>query len=192
MAGKTPQNPIYRAYIRARAAVFDKEQRTLTPYEFLQQVDPGRKRKPESAARYMRKLASGERSGSVIKRRADSGAGKMYNVTFVNDSGDIVDSANIEIPLGVSLLDLYEDDAIIRAADSYMQARQNRARRQNLANIAAEDAQGSAGADSTEGLKLYSLREIKSTRYPVAFLKPKTKTKPKSTKSASKSTRNRR
>lgn len=114
-----------------------------------------------------------------MKRRADEGAGKLYNVSFKNADGDTVDSVNIEVPRGVSLLDIYENDRILNAADTYMEERHSRFARDKRS--AGKSGKGlkesgiSEGAYSTKGLSVAGIRQIRQTRIPAAILRPKRK-----------------
>lgn len=111
-------NRLVSSYDKARDFVRRKEGRELSPKEFLDTVAPG-KRSEKSARDYIRRLRSGERSGSALITRAERDRGKTVNVEFsvgkVRDTmtGKMVDdirSQNVTIPARFSRLDLYRAD----------------------------------------------------------------------------------
>ena len=165
------ENPVYTAYVKARAEKWERERKKLDAEEFMRTINPGTERKPGSAARYLRKLRQGTRSGNVIKERAKIPAG-MYNVSFKDESGSIVDSVNVEVPRGgINRLDDYQAEEKIReAADRYMRARMGSNRYMTWKTI--PEAQGSSYEESTEGLEIAGMRKIKHSKYPTEIVRP--------------------
>jgi hypothetical protein len=111
-------NRLTDSYDAARREIRAKEGRDLSPKEFLDTVAPG-KRTEKSARDYIRRLRSGERSGTALVARAERDRGKTVNVEFsvgqVRDAatGKMVDdvrSQNVTIPARFSRLDLYRAD----------------------------------------------------------------------------------
>jgi hypothetical protein len=158
---------VARQYQRAREQVARTEQRELTAKEFLDTVDPRGNRSAKSARDYIRRIAKGERSGKVIKRRADSMGGKLIQVPLVDDNGNVVDSAIVAVPLGHSSFDLYRGKGVRSAVNRYMRARKQR-----------EDAQAFHAADThyrwrtnSKGLKIGKPRAIRNTKKSVAILR---------------------
>ena len=113
-----PDNRIVDAYDEARRLVRRREHRELTPKEFLDTVAPG-KRNEKSARDYIRRLRSGERTGTVLAKRAQRDSGRTVRVDykvgeFVDpNTGEIQDdirSQNVVIPESKSRLDWYRLD----------------------------------------------------------------------------------
>jgi hypothetical protein len=76
--------------------------------EFLDIVAPSaRGRSETSAERYIRKLRTGERTGTKLTARARADAGRRVNVSFVDENDGFVSSANVVIPYGGSRLDIF-------------------------------------------------------------------------------------
>lgn len=112
------RNRIVQRYDEARALVRKREGRELTPKEYLDTVAPG-KRNTKSARDYIRRLRSGERSGTRLAERAQNVSGKTVRVDYKvgkytdEKTGETVDdirSQNVLIPARKSRLDFYRDD----------------------------------------------------------------------------------
>lgn len=162
-AFRLPSSPIFRAYEQARKRVSRDEHRDLTPKEFLDTVDPLGHRSRKSARDYMRRLETGKRSGRVIKKRADTGGGKIYNVALRDANGWIVDSANVEVPAGASTLDLYRGRGktrLRRAVDEYMERRYRAIRPSELVKATQT---GYVHRGSAKGLEVAGIRPIRKT-----------------------------
>lgn len=115
--GTTGQQ-IVSGYDAARERIRATEQRELSAKEYLDTVAPG-KRTTKSARDYIRRMRSGERSGTTLAERAQKDSGKTVRVEYRVGSrmdaqtGRMVDdirSQNVTIPSSRSRLDLYRTD----------------------------------------------------------------------------------
>lgn len=119
----TADNKVYRRYLAAQKRVQREEGRELTPKEFMDTVDPKGSRSERSARDYMTRAKRGARSGKTIEKRASAASGRIVNVPLYDKDGNIVDSANIEIPRDASLLDIYRGRGLRASINSYMRHR---------------------------------------------------------------------
>lgn len=172
----TPGQRITRVYEQAQRRTRATEQRDLSPKEFLDLIDPYGKRSDASAARYMRKLRSGERTGSLLEKRAKRDSGRTVNVKFLvgvetdkatGERFEDVRSANITIPESKSRLDFWKGDRLRKAIDKYLENSFTRRTRQNQANAERYEAI----ARLPKGSKVRSARRIRNVKYPTEILR---------------------
>lgn len=172
---RTPANLIVSRFEHARVRTRVTEGRELSPKEYLDLIDPYGKRSESSAARYMRKLRSGERSGVNIKRHADRDSGKVINVRYrVGSYTDAtgmefpdVRSANIVLPEGRSRLDLWQGDRLRKAVDRYLRNSYTRRVEQNKANAERYEAMSRLPKDA----RLVEIARVQFSRYPTEILR---------------------
>lgn len=83
-----------------------KRDPTLTPKAFLDIVAPSDRGRSEKSSRdYLRRIRSGERSGTKLLERAYKDSGKVVKADYQTKEG--MKGANVTIPLGRSRLDLF-------------------------------------------------------------------------------------
>lgn len=166
------KNDIWRAWERAREREAKRGNR-LTPKEFLDAIDPRGKRTNESAGRYLRKLRSGERSGSKIEKSAKDVSGAIVNVRYEVKRGDIR-SANVRLPSGRSRLDQWNvnvQKALRKAANEYLEREYRR--RQEPAHIEKQTKDQKRGTyvpvkRLPRGAKYQSMMKLRKSRYATA------------------------
>lgn len=84
----------------------------LSAKQFLDIVAPSKRGRSEmSAERYLRKLRTGERSGTLLYKRALADQGRTVNISFKDEKG-FATSANVVIPYGSSRLDLFRPSKV--------------------------------------------------------------------------------
>lgn len=141
-------------YKAAKNRVLKDEGRNLTAKEFLDTIDPKGHRSEKSARDYMRRLDKGERSGKFIKRHADEAGGHIVNVPLYDAEGNIVDSANVQIPKDASLLDVYRGRGIRSAINTFMRQRKSPSYSQH-----AGKSTGYEYRTNSKGLFLYNPKD---------------------------------
>lgn len=171
----SPGRTLVRTYEHARARVRKTEDRDLTPKEFLDLIDPTGKRSESSAKRYMRKLATGERKGTFIERRAHADSGRTVNVRYkVGEwkdptTGEVfedVRSANVTIPMSKSRLDFWKGDRLRKAVDQYLQNSYTR----RIASLPT-DAKYEALSRLPREARITEIRRINRARFPTQILR---------------------
>lgn len=96
-----PRDEIYEGYIRAR-------EQGMSAKQYLDIIAPTKRgRSDASASRYLRKLRTGERSGTQLYARAKRDAGKSVQV--VGEIGGRKLGANIRLPMSGSRIALTQD-----------------------------------------------------------------------------------
>lgn len=113
---------IWRTYQRAKETEAKKGRR-LSAKAFLDAIDPKGNRSEASASRYLRKLRTGERTGSKIYKDATEVGGHVVNIRYEVAPGDIR-SANVRLPSGRSRLDQWMTNvqkALRDAANRYLE-----------------------------------------------------------------------
>jgi hypothetical protein len=96
----TPREEIYEGYLHAR-------KQGVSAKQYLDIVAPTKRGRSESSAsRYLRKLRTGERSGSQLYARAKKDAGKSVQVV-ASDEDDRKYSANVRVPRSGSRISLF-------------------------------------------------------------------------------------
>lgn len=167
---------LFDIFQHARERTRELEDRDLSPKEFLDLIDPYGKRSDTSAARYMRKLRTGERTGSLLEKRARRDSGKTVNVKFLvgveidkatGERFEDVRSANITIPETKSRLDFWKGDRLRKAIDRYLENSFTRRTRQNQANAERYEALARLPKDA----KVRSARRIRNVKYPTEILR---------------------
>lgn len=174
---RSPGSLIYSRFQQARARTREIEDRELSPKEFLDLIDPGGKRSEASAARYLRKLRSGERSGANIKKRADADGGRVVNVRFkvgtYKDKSGVeyadIRSANIRLPVGKSRLDLWQGNRLRRAVNAYL--RKSYSRRVDGDTDRGDEDKYVPLRALPPGATLDSITRISGSRYPTEILR---------------------
>lgn len=106
---------IVRGYDEARRLTREQERRELSAKEYLDTVAPGT-RTTKSARDYMRRMRSGERSGTTLAKRAQKDSGRTLRVEYrigryrdpqTGQDVDDIRSQNMTIPAHLSRLDVY-------------------------------------------------------------------------------------
>lgn len=174
---RQPGNLVYSRYLQARARTREIEGRELSPKEFLDLVDPKGRRSESSAARYMRKLRTGERSGGMIARRAKEDSGRMVNVrykvgSYKDSSGQEfadIRSANIILPTSKSRLDLWQGDRLWRAVNKYL--RKSYSRRADGETDRGDEDKYVPIRSLPPGATLESITRVSGSRYPAEVLR---------------------
>lgn len=159
-------------HARAREAKHGVE---LTPKGFLDLIDPDGKRSESSAKRYMRKLATGERSGAKLVKSAHKDSGRTVNVrfragTYTDSTGQVFEdirSANVTIPERMSRLDFWKGDRLRKAVDAYLQNSYTRRVEQNKAG--GEQYEAISRLDKRAPIT--EIRRIRGTRFPTQILR---------------------
>lgn len=123
----------------------------------------------------MRKLRTGERTGSLLEKRAHKDSGKVVNVrylvgTYTDSTGQVfedVRSANVTIPTGKSRLDFWKGDRLRKAVDAYLENSFTRRTEQNKANAERYEAISRL----PKAARLNEVRRVRYTRWPTQILR---------------------
>lgn len=128
------KNNVYQAYLEAKAEYWQREGIRLTPKQFLDTIDPTAEHDENVSEKFLRDLSRGSTAADSFFERINSTDGEIYNIALADKTGKIVDSANIELPEGVTLLDALESGWLQSAVDKYLESRYR-----ELNNIPEED-----------------------------------------------------
>ena len=93
---------------------------TMTAKRFLDIVAPSERGRSEKSSRdYIRRLRSGERSGTKLEQAARQSSGKVVVVHF--DTPEGMRSANIRLPMQKTRLDLLRERQVHALANKYLE-----------------------------------------------------------------------
>lgn len=153
------KDPLYDAYVRAKAKQWRDSRTTLKPKEYLDIVDPKGKHSDAQANLYMENLRTGKWQSSTVLQRSQQTGGQIYNILLADKSGRIVDSANVELPKGRSLSRAIEDGTLERAVERYLSSRHSM-KPSDQKKYGIE----SVGHKSMKGLKIVGAEPLRTTR----------------------------
>lgn len=169
--GRSDSDRLFRAYVTAREKEAKRGHR-LTAKGFLDAIDPRGHRSEASAARYLRKLRTGERSGTKIAKAATDVSGAIVNVRYEIAPGDIR-SANVRLPAGRTRLqqwDVNVQRALRKAANEYLQREYGR--RQEPSHIERNEKKRGRTYDPVKRLprsaRYQSMVRLRHSRYATA------------------------
>lgn len=153
------RDPLYQAYLEAKARQWKEHRLNLTEKDFLDTVDPAGKHSPDQAANYIENLRTGKWSSKKVRQRSQQTGGRIYNILLADRSGKVVDSANVEIPDGRTLEEVLSNGKLERAVDKYLSSRHR---------MSAGDRKRygieSVGHKSSKGLKIVGAQPLVTTR----------------------------
>lgn len=169
---KHRDDPLYEVFIREKARLWRDERVRLTEKDFLDTVDPTRSHSDDAAKNYIEKLRTGQWRSSSVRERAEqenTSAG-LYNVILADGSGQVVSSANVQLPLNRSLLDAYKSGDLHKATEKYLERQY-----ENKTNIPLSQRR-EMGIQSTprknmRGLKIVGIKRLHRTRKRVEIVR---------------------